>query len=167
MNDDPPAKVSDVRAAVRAELPHALSASDRAARRRRRRTILFWVFALAAVALALLLIRCGGGFGFGDGDGLGAGTGTAPGRNAVATQPPARCQLRVDAAGLTLAARPTTVAAAVAACRATAGAEVVVTGDARQGQWDELRAALDAARIPSLVSGGGAAPAIDAGTTPP
>ena len=36
---------------------------------------------------------------------------------------------------------------AVTKCKKTSGADVVVTGDARQGDWDELRAALEAAGV--------------------
>lgn len=140
-----------------------LSASERAARRRRRRSLLFWLAAAAAVLLALLLIRCGGGFGLGS---SGLSSGSSSSSTTAPTAAPTRCQLRVDATGITLAGAPTTIPAAVSACRATPGADILLTGSALQGTWDALRSALDAASIPSLVRGGGAPPPLDAGLPP-
>jgi hypothetical protein len=148
--------------------PPRRSARERARRRRRVARVLFWLGVIVALVLAIMLIRCGGGFGFGDGKGLGGGKGKGPGAGSAGPgagiMAPARCQVRVDAAGVSLAGEPTTIAAAVAACRATTGADVLIT-DARQGTWDELRAALDAAGIPSLVRGATAPPpaSVDAG----
>jgi hypothetical protein len=146
--------------------PPRLSARERARRRRRLARLLFWLGAIGALVLAVMLVRCGGGFGFGDGKGLGGGKGKGPSSGsagqAAGALAPARCQLRVDAAGVSLAGKPTTIAAAVTACGATTGADVLIT-DARQGTWDELRAALDAAGIPSLVRGAAApSPPVDA-----
>lgn len=142
--------------------PPRLSARERARRRRRIGKLLFWLLAIAAIVLAIMLVRCGGGFGFGDGKDLSGGKGKGPsdgsGGKASGVMAPARCQLRVDAAGVSLDGKLTTVAAAVAACKATTGADVLVT-DALQGTWDELRAALDAAGVPSLVRGAAAPPA--------
>jgi hypothetical protein len=81
-------------------------------------------------------------------------------------QPP-RCQVRLDATGLTLAGSPAERAAVIAACKEMGAADVVVTGDAAQGQWDALRGALDKAGVKSYVRGAPETAAIDAGTKAP
>lgn len=109
---------------------------------------------VAAAVLAFLYLQCGSGWGFGPGSGKGEGKGSA--RPAVSTPLDAavpRCQLRVDAAGVALEGKPVEIAAAVAACDKAGAADVVVTGDARQGQWDQLKAALDGAGVKSFVRG--------------
>jgi len=128
--------------------------------RQRRRRRLFAAAVIAVLIIALLAIRCGGGFGLGGGAGLGGGRGGAGTGSGSATTP-ARCQLRVDATGVTVDGKPATPAAAVAACRG--GADVVVTGDARQGTWDELARALAAAGVATAVRGAGAPSGADAG----
>lgn len=142
------------------------SAVARVLRRRRRRRLLFGAAAIAALVLAALLVRCGGGFGFGGGHGLGRGdghgTGSGTGRGPASAPPtPARCHLRLDARGPSIDGRAVTVPEAVAACRG--GADVIVTGDARQGAWDELAAALRAAGVATAVRGVDPPPGIDAG----
>jgi hypothetical protein len=128
--------------------------------RRRSRWAVRGIFA-AVLAALLGYIRCGAQLGVGGGAGApsqpsqpGAERVTAP---APPDAPVARCQLRLDGGGLWLLGptgqAPTEVAAAVAACTAAGGADVVLTGEARQGAWDELRAALDAAAVPSFVRG--------------
>jgi hypothetical protein len=137
-----------------------------------------WVVrgALAALILmALAYLRCGGaGLGLGGG---GGGLGVAkrsddepskqgrplvsePAPSNAPAPEPVRCQLRLDGGGLwqlgATGQEQVAVAAAAAACKQAGGADVIVTGDARQGAWDELRAALDAAGVPSFVRGGGA-----------
>ncbi|MBL8623281.1 MAG: hypothetical protein JNK64_18360 [Myxococcales bacterium] len=130
--------------------------------RQRRRRRLFVAAVIAVLIIALLAIRCGGGFGLGGGDGLGGGRGGAgTGTGSGSASAPARCQLRVDATGVTVDGKPATPAAAVAACRG--GADVVVTGDARQGTWDELARALAAAGVATAVRGAGAPVGVDAG----
>ena len=54
----------------------------------------------------------------------------------------------ITAKGLELEGKPTTQDAIIESCKQ--GADVVVTGDARQGDWDTLKAALDAAKIPTF-----------------
>ncbi len=111
----------------------------------------------------------GEGEGKGRGDGTGDGTGmstkqdepTAPAKPLVGETPaPARCQLRLDGGGLwqlgATGQEKMEVAAAVAACKQAGGADVTVTGDARQGAWDELKRALDEEGVASFVRGGGA-----------
>jgi hypothetical protein len=129
---------------------------------------------VALIALAVIYLRCGGGgLGFGGGGGggsnpLGLLKETPPpttpaskdGEAPAAGKEPLRCQLRLDSGGLWLLGATgqaqTDIAAAVASCKEAGGADVVVTGEARQGAWDELRAALDSAGIRSFVRGGGA-----------
>lgn len=111
-------------------------------RRRFRRRLLIAAALVTAVVIAALYLTCGDGFGLG-GKGKGSGAGSGPGSAAPALH---RCALRVSAAGLTLDGKPATVAAAVAGCKD--GADVTVTGDAREGDWDALRQALTAAKIP-------------------
>ena len=91
-----------------------------------------------------------------------AATATAPATDARRTDAaPPRCQLRVDGEGVALDGRPASVAEAVTACTAAGAADVLVTGDAVQGTWDELRAALDGAGVKTFVRGA-PAPAPDA-----
>ena len=142
--------------------------SDRRTKEKPRRVrTLFWLALLAAIVLAVIYARCGHGFGLGGGGGTGlspgsgTGSGTASGSGtaaaaardaavAAADAAPARCALRVDATGITLAgatATPVTKEAAVAACKPAGAADVLVTGDAVEGTWVELRAALTAAGV--------------------
>jgi hypothetical protein len=115
------------------------------ARGQRRRRLLFLALLVALIVLAVMYIRFGGGLGFGgDGKGDGEGSGTAPTVDAG----PARCAIRVTAAGVAVDGKPATQAEAVERCRTTTGADVIVTGDARHGDWDALRAALEEAKIP-------------------
>ncbi len=114
-------------------------------RRRMRRRLLGWGIAGTAIVLAALYLTCGRGFGIG---GKGSGSGSGPGSVvAPADAGPRRCEIRVTAAGISVDGKPMTRDEAVTACKATTGADVVVTGDARQGDWDALRAALDAAGV--------------------
>lgn len=125
------------------------------------------------IVMALAYLRCGGaGFGFGGGgDGVGVSkrdetpskarplvSERSPSKEAPSA--PVRCQLRLDASGLwqlgAAGQEQVAVATAVKECKRAGGADVVITGDAQQGWWDELRAALDAEGVPSFVRGGGA-----------
>ncbi|MBK9030567.1 MAG: hypothetical protein IPL61_04375 [Myxococcales bacterium] len=140
------------------------TAQARLTRRGRIRRALFWIGVAAALVIAVLLIRCRGGFGVGGGGGRGLGGGAGRGTVAKPAPTPApRCALRVDAAGITVDGQPATIATAVTACRAAGGAEVTVAGDARQGTWTELEAALAAAAIATHVRGAGAPIGDDAG----
>ena len=116
---------------------------DRRRRRRRRMFLLVWAL---LIALAILYVRCGGGWGLG-GSGGGKGPGTAaPG--SAQTEGPTRCTVRVSSEGITVDGKKVTPDAAVARCKQTEGALITVTGDARQGDWDDLRTALEAAGVP-------------------
>jgi hypothetical protein len=108
---------------------------------RRRRLLILGGWAVLVI-LAAVYLRCGRGWGIGGkGSDNGAGTGSAA---AV----PHHCQVRVTAKGLELEGKPTTQDAIIDSCKQ--GVDVVVTGDARQGDWDALRTALDAAKIPTF-----------------
>lgn len=111
-------------------------------RRRMRRRLLMWVALLIAVAMAALYLRCGG-FGLG-GAGPGAGGAAGSARPLVG---PARCAVRLTATGLTVDGKPASRDDVVAVCKATTGADVVITGDARHGDGEQLKAALQAAGI--------------------
>lgn len=114
-------------------------------RRRMRRKLVLWTAVLALLVAAARYLTCGHGFGLG-GTGEAGGPGSA--RTLVA---PRRCAIRVTARGITVDGKPMRRDEAVAACKATAGAEVVVTGDARQGDRDDLLGALDAAGVPAFL----------------
>ena len=113
--------------------------------RRRRMRRMFGLVALLGLAIAAALyLRCGKGWGTG-GKGPGEGgttTATAP------TDGATRCMIRLAATGITVDGKPATRDEAIAACRGKTGADVLITGDSRQGDWDDLRGALEAAGIP-------------------
>jgi hypothetical protein len=118
-------------------------------RRRMRRKLGWWTTILALLVAAALYLRFGGGFGLGFG-GLGKGSSSADGPGSAHTLvAPRRCAIRVTARGITVDGKPMQRGEAVDACKATAGADVVVTGDARHGDWTELHDALDAAGVPT------------------
>lgn len=127
-------------------------------RRRERRStggrLFIWAFVLGLLVAALLYLRCGEGLGFGPGGGDdddGHADKKQELRPAV-SEPVGRCQLRVDARGVTLDGKPSEIDGAVAACKqAGGGAELVITGDAVYGVQEELKAALDRAGVPVLV----------------
>ena len=102
-------------------------------RRRMRRRLLVLAVLGAAIVLAVLYLTCGRGWGLG---GSGKGKGEGPGSATAVNPGPRRCVIRVTAAGIKLDGKSTTLDAVVKACKATTGADVVVTGDARQGDWD-------------------------------
>ncbi|HLL21877.1 MAG TPA: hypothetical protein VK427_07090 [Kofleriaceae bacterium] len=114
-------------------------------RRRTRRRVTGFLGAIAAAIGAFLYLRCGSGWGTG---GQGAGDGGTGAAVVPGDAGPARCSLRLAASGLTVDGKAATRDEAIAACKRTTGADVLITGDARQGDWDELRAALEAAGIP-------------------
>ncbi len=111
--------------------------------RRQRRRRLLWFGALATlVILAVLYLRCGSGWGTG-------GSGTGTGDHAASSDAgPHRCSIRIAASGISVDGTVATREQVIARCVQTTGADVLVTGAARQGDWDELRAALEVARVP-------------------
>lgn len=115
-------------------------------RRRRRRKLFFFIVWAALIIAALLWIRCGRGWGTGGKDpGQGPSTESV---QPVMTTGPKRCVVRVSAEGIAVDGTLMKREDAVAACKQTEGALVTVTGDARQGDWDELRAAFEAEGVP-------------------
>ena len=63
------------------------------------------------------------------------------------------CQVRVEAGGTTVDGKKETVPDAVKVCEKRGHAEVVVTGDAREGAWKELCDALRTAKVAISVHG--------------
>jgi hypothetical protein len=126
-------------------------ASELEGRRRRRKAVSYLIF-IAAVVAAILYLRCGSGWGLG-GTGKGEGKGPGAGPGSAQTQGPKRCVVRVTASGITVDGKAMKRDAAVAACKQTEGALITVTGDARQGDWDELKAALEDAKVPIFTRG--------------
>jgi hypothetical protein len=120
--------------------------------RRRRRRMLFLLTWLVGIILAVLYLRCGSGWGLG-GKGKGEGKGAGAGPGSAQTTGPKRCVVRVDAKGIRVDGKQVKREEAVAACKQTEGALVTVTGDARQGDWDDLRTALDAAGVQIFTRG--------------
>jgi hypothetical protein len=115
-------------------------------RRRMRRRMTIWGALLALVVAAASYLRCGSGFGVG----TGTDTGTGGYDNSSRARPvsgPKRCAVRVAPGAITVDGKPMSRDEAVAVCKAATGADVVVTGDAREGDWEELRAALKAAGV--------------------
>jgi len=110
-------------------------------RRRMRRRVVVWTALLAAVIAASMYLTCGHGFGLG---GAGEGPGEGPGSARPLTGP-RRCTVRVAATGITVDGKAMSRSQAVAACKAAGGADVLVTGDAREGEWKALKAALESA----------------------
>jgi len=124
-------------------------------RRRMRRKLALWGAVVALIALAVSYVTCGQGFGLG-GKGKGAGKGAGSGSATIVPDAgPTRCAVRIAAEGITVDGKAATRDAAVTACKATSGADVIVTGDARQGDWDDLKAALEAAGVTIYVKQSG------------
>ena len=112
-------------------------------RRNRRRRLLFLLALAAIIALAVMYLRCGSGWGLGGNGGTGSGkTG-----NAGSDTGPHRCSIRVAANGITVDGKLSTRAQALEVCRRTAGADVIVTGDARERDWTDLKKSLEAAKV--------------------
>ncbi len=111
-------------------------------RRKRTRKLLFISVWAAAIIAAVLYMRCGTGWGTG-----GKGARNGPGTGAAETAGPKRCSVRVSAEGITVDGKLMKRDEAVAACKQTEGALITVTGDARQGDWDDLRTALEGAGV--------------------
>jgi hypothetical protein len=117
-------------------------------RRRTRRRLTVWTGLLALIIAAASYLRFGGGFGaLGLGGGSGDGEDHGEGEEHRPVNHPTRCAVRISAAAITVGGKPMTRDEAVAACKGTPGADVVVTGDTREGDWQDLRAALEAAGI--------------------
>jgi len=113
-------------------------------RRRMRRRLTVYLAVLAAVIAAAVYLRCGRGWGTG---GKGPGEGGTTTVKSTPSDAAARCSLRLAATGLTVDGKSATRDEAIALCKTKTGADVLVTGDARQGDWDELRDGLEAAGV--------------------
>ena len=122
--------------------PSAKDVAKELDRRHRRRKLIILGGWLVLVVLAALYLRCGRGWGIGGGAGTGGGVGSGSSSPA-----PQRCRVRVTSKGLELEGKPATRGQIIAGCKQ--GVDVVVTGDARQGDWDDLRTALGSANIES------------------
>jgi len=121
-------------------------------RRRMRRRLAVWTGLVGAAVLAVMYLTCGRGFGIG---GKGSGSGSGPGSVvATADAGPKRCEVRVSVEGIFVDGKSATRDEAVTACKATTGADVVVTGNAREGNFKDLKAALEAAGVSVFVHDG-------------
>jgi len=116
-------------------------------RRQVRRRMTLWAALLALASAAALYLRCGGGFGLLGIGGAGEGEGGAP----RALTEPQRCVIHVSAGSMTIAGKAISRDEAVATCKASPGVDVFPTGDARHGDVEELRAALEAAGARAVV----------------
>ncbi|MBA3501714.1 MAG: hypothetical protein M4D80_11715 [Myxococcota bacterium] len=125
------------------DIDHKRLAKELDRRRRRRRMVTLTGLLAAAIAAATYL-RCGKGWGTG-GKGPGEGGTTT---TSVPSDANARCSIRLTATGITVDGKSMTRDEAITACKVKTGADVLITGDARQGDWDELRGSLEAASIP-------------------
>lgn len=131
-------------------LPRAAPTANQVAKaldhRQRRRKLILLALLAGAIALAVIYGTCGHGWGLGTGSGKGEGP-----ANAVEAGP-RRCAIQVAREGVTVDGAKATRDEAVATCKkAGAGADVIVTGDAREGDWKDLETALRAARIEIFV----------------
>lgn len=131
-------------------------------RRRLRRRLLLWTALLAVLIYAVLHLRFGVGFGLGGGEGTGGDEEVAP--RPVAG--PLRCAIRLTSSGIAIGGKPRSLPDAVAACKRLGGADVLVTGDARHGDRDELIKALREAGVTDIVTHepGANAPATSSGS---
>jgi len=119
-------------------------------RRRRRGKLVRWAVVLGVLAAAALYLRFG--LGLGPGLGLGRGTGEAGGAGSAHTLvAPRRCAIRVTVSGIIVDGKPMQRDEAVAACKPKAGTDVIVTGNARQGDGKDLLEALRAAEVKDIV----------------
>ncbi len=118
-------------------------------RRGVRRKFLLFLALISSALLALYYGTCGSGWGIGKGKGSGAGSGPGSSEIVAAANDAGvrRCAILITASGITVDGEPTTRSDAVTKCKLASGADVIVAGDTRQGDWDALRAALDAAGI--------------------
>jgi hypothetical protein len=110
-----------------------------------RRKVFLWFALLGAIVLAIIYGTCGAGWGLGGGGkGNGDGDGSVKG---VVTEDGRRCSIFLAKEGITVDGKKMTRDEAVAACKPHKAADVIVAGDARRGDWNDLKAALDAAKI--------------------
>jgi hypothetical protein len=94
------------------------------------------------------LRHCGFGTGTGGPGGGGGAVSGPPGEASRGPDGAAACALRVDAAGTHVDGKPASVEEAVAVCKRTGAAVLLITGDARYGAANRLKEALRAAAVP-------------------
>jgi hypothetical protein len=140
----PPRRPADVAPSARAVAKHL-------DRRQLRRKVILYGLLIGTIIFAVLYLRCGlgwglGGSGKGDGDGDGSGSARAL-VSSTGDAGPKRCAIFIAPEGITVDGVKMTRDEAVAACKATTGADVIVAGDTRRGDWNDLKAALEAANI--------------------
>jgi hypothetical protein len=119
---------------------------------------LSWIIVIAAALIVLGLILGWWRWGMGRGGGGGGipigGTGQGEEREEAPETPPspapARCELRLDADGLTIDGKPGTIVDAVRVCLRSGEALLRVVGDAPYGVYQELRRALEQAKVKIL-----------------
>lgn len=129
------------------QVPTAKEVAKQLDRRQRRRKLVLLLALAAAIAAAIVYGTCGHGWGLGAG-----GEGKGEGTKTTVDAGPRRCAITVAAEGITVDGAKLTRPDAVTACtKAGGGADVIVTGDAREGDWKELEAALRAAKIEVFV----------------
>jgi hypothetical protein len=116
-------------------------------RRQARRRLTRWTALLALVIAAAAYLRLGGGLGA---LGLGGSSGGS-GEDRRTLAGPERCAIRVAAGGITVDGKPMARDAAVTTCKDRPGADVVITGDAREDDWRDLQSALQAAGVKTTV----------------
>jgi hypothetical protein len=100
------------------------------------------------IVLAVVYLRCGKGWGIG-GSGEGGGSGSSTSTSTSTSTK--RCQVRIDATGTTVDGKGANRDTIVEVCRLAGGAELHVSGDARHGDVLQLQAALNTAKIDTLV----------------
>jgi hypothetical protein len=98
-------------------------------RRRLRRRMTIWSALLALIVAAATYLRCGSGFGVGTGTGDNNGAGEGPVRPVAG---PKRCAVRVAPGGITVDGKP------------------MSRDEAVEGDWQDLRAALEAAGVKDI-----------------
>ena len=121
-------------------------------RRARRRKVTWLGIWGALIAAAIVYLRCGSGWGIGgSGSGSGSGSGKGSGTGAAVTASGKRCQIHLDAKGITVDGKGMNRDTAVEVCKAAGSAELTVAGDAKHGDVLALQAALTQAKIDTLV----------------
>jgi hypothetical protein len=116
-------------------------------RRRIKRKMGLWTALFGLIAAAALYVRCGDGFGLGGG-GRGPGGGDDSSRRVASSG--LRCAIRLTASGIAVDGKKMSRDQAVHKCADIGGAYILVTGDARHGDKDELLDALRAAGIKDI-----------------
>jgi hypothetical protein len=125
-------------------VPTAKQIAKHVDRRQLRRKLVLVALLVAAIVAAILYGTCGRGWGLG-GDGPGSGGGGD--HPAVVDAGVAQCELRLAPDGITIDGAKVTRDKAIEVCKPAGRAVVTVTNTTVQGDWDDLRTALEAAGI--------------------